>query len=62
MQLYSPLRVYFSMQKHWYISFLVKNAYSFEYDCVQCCNYESPFTFVRYKKLNLSKVERKNGK
>ena len=55
------LRVYFSMQKHWYISFLVKVAYSFEYDCVQCCYYESPFTFVWYKKMNLSKVERKNG-
>jgi len=35
MQLYSPLRVYFSLQKHWYMSFLVKGAYSFECDCVR---------------------------
>jgi len=34
MQLYSPLWVYNSQQQYWYISFLLKVAYSFECDCV----------------------------
>ena len=55
MQLYfPPVSTYISLCKHiGTFPFLVKVARSFECDCVQWCNYESPSTFVRYKKLGL---------